>query len=112
MKSFLAITMACLGAYAQTFEVASIKPATPLGPLGTRVLRKSGPGTTDPGTYSCQGCPLSWIVSEAFHLQPHEFSPPPWMESTRFDVAAKIPPRTTREAFQTMLQNLLAEHSS
>ena len=48
------------------FEVASIKPATPLGPLGKRVLRKGGPGTTDPGTYSCQNCPVSWVVSEAF----------------------------------------------
>jgi len=109
MKTFLAIAMACLGAFGQTFEVASIKPATPLGPLGKRVLRKGGPGTTDPGTYSCQNCPVSWVVSEAFHLQPYEFSAPQWMEDTRFDVAAKIPPGTTQEAFQAMLRNLLAE---
>jgi uncharacterized protein (TIGR03435 family) len=109
MKTFLAIAMACLGAHGQTFEVASVKPATPLGPLGNRALRKGGPGTTDPGMYSCQNCPVSWIVSEAFHLQPYEFSPPDWMENTRFDVAANIPQGTTREVFQAMLQNLLAE---
>jgi uncharacterized protein (TIGR03435 family) len=31
------------------------------------------------------------------------------MEMDRFDVAAKIPPNTTREQFREMLRNLLTE---
>ena len=48
-----------------TFEVASVKPATALGPMGMQVNRKGGPGTADPGMYTCENCPVSWVLSEA-----------------------------------------------
>src|SRR5260370_39745020 len=88
-----------------TFEVASIKPATAQGPLGMRANRKGGPGTTDPGMYSCGNCPLSWVVSEAYDLQPFEYAGPYWLHISRFDLAAKLPPGTTAEAFRSRLPN-------
>src|ERR1700722_14429930 len=104
----------CLTAHGQiakpTFEVASVKPATPLGPMGMRTDRKGGPGTPDPGTYTCQNCPVFWVMSEAYdNLQPWQYAGPDWVNDLRFDFAAKVPAGTTKAAFQLMLQNLLAE---
>ena len=103
----------CLAAQGQmskpTFEVASIKPATPQGPMGMRANRKGGPGTGDPGTYTCENCPVYWVLSEAYDLQPYEYAGPDWLENIRFDFVAKVPPGTTKEAFRAMLQSLLAE---
>jgi len=109
---WIAITFLCVAAHGQTtttFEVASIKPATPLGPLGMRADRRGGPGTNDPGLYTCQNCPVEWVVSEAYDLQPWEYAGPDWLQHVRFDFAAKVPAGTTKEAFRTMLQNLLAD---
>ena len=92
-----------------TFEVASIKPATALGPMGMQANRKGGPGTADPGRYTCENCPVSWVLSEAYDLQPFQYAGPDWLHNVRFDFAAKIPAGTTKEAFRLMLQNLLAE---
>jgi uncharacterized protein (TIGR03435 family) len=92
-----------------SFEVASIKPPTPLGPMGMRANHKGGPGTGDPGTYTCENCPVSWVVSEGYSLQPYEYGGPEWLQNTRFDFVAKIPPGTTKESFHLMLQNLLAD---
>jgi uncharacterized protein (TIGR03435 family) len=109
----VAIALVCFLTRAQTpkptFEVASIKPATPLGPMGMQANRKGGPGTSDPTTYLCENCPLSWVVSKAYDVQPFEFSGPDWLESVRFDFAAKVAPGASKEAFREMLQNLLAD---
>jgi len=109
----IAIALLCFAAQGQipipTFEVASIKPATAMGPLGMRANRKGGPGTSDPGMYLCTNCPVYWVVSEAYDLQPHEYAGPGWLENARFDFAAKVPIGTTKDAFRTMLQSLLAD---
>jgi uncharacterized protein (TIGR03435 family) len=109
----IAVGLLCLAALGQTpistFEVASIKPATPQGPLGMRANRKGGPGTSDPGMYLCTNCPVSWVVSEAYDVQPFEYAGPGWLENQRFDFAAKVPVGISKEVFRTMLQNLLAD---
>ena len=102
--------LTCFIAYGQTFEAASIKPATPLGPAGMRVDRTGGPGTPDPGTYRCQNCPLSWVLTEAYHVKDFEFSAPDWVNNLRFDFAAKLPESgASKEEFRKMLQYLLVE---
>ena len=80
-----------------TFEVASIKPATALGPMGMQANRKGGPGTADPGMYTCENCPVSWVLSEAYDLQPFQYAGPDWLHNVRFDFAAKIPAGTTKK---------------
>src|SRR5580704_15741563 len=109
IAKLLPLALVCLAAQAQTsqptFEVASVKPATPLGPLGMRADRTGGPGTGDPGTYTCQNCPVEWVVSEAYDIRSYKYAGPDWLGNVRFDFAAKVPAGTTKEAFRAMLQN-------
>ena len=104
---FLFIAL-CIQTAAQTstptFEVASIKPATPLGPLGMRADRSS-----DPGMYACRNCPIFWILSEAYDLHSYDYVVPDWLHTARFDFNAKVPAGTTKEVLRVMLQNLLAD---
>jgi uncharacterized protein (TIGR03435 family) len=110
---FIAIAVFSLGLHAQphtpAFEVASIRPATPLGPLGRRADRTGGPGTRDTGMYSCRNCPISWVLAEAYDLQPFEWVAPEWMQDARFDFLAKVPPGTAKAELRIMLQTLLAD---
>ncbi|HKE25297.1 MAG TPA: TIGR03435 family protein [Bryobacteraceae bacterium] len=92
-----------------TFEVASIRPATQLGPLGMRAARNGGPGTRDPARYTCQNCPVFWVLSEAYDLQPWQYVGPDWVHNVRFDFAANVPAGTIKEDFRAMLVNLLTE---
>src|SRR5689334_11584056 len=113
MKHAILLSVLCLAARGQTpgpvFEAASIKPPTPAGPMGMAADRKGGPGTNSPGMYTCQNCPISWVLSEAYALDPWEMVAPDWLGNTRFDFAAKVPGGATKETFQAMLQNLLTE---
>jgi uncharacterized protein (TIGR03435 family) len=95
--------------HAQTFEVASIKPAPPPDPRGMTMRVDGGPGTHDPGVFLCENCSLSMLVINCYDLSFHEFSGPDWMESERFTVSAKVPEGTTKEQFRLMKQNLLVE---
>jgi uncharacterized protein (TIGR03435 family) len=100
---------ACCMAHTQTFEVASVKPATPLGPLGMRSIQSGGPGTGDTGTFSCQNCSLYWILGNAYTLHNYDYSGPDWLQTTRFDVAAKVPAGASKSDFQKMISNLLVD---
>jgi hypothetical protein len=59
--------------------------------------------------YTCGNCPLFWVLSEAYDLQPFEYAGPDWPQNARFDFAAKLPAVATKETFRKMLQNLLEE---
>jgi uncharacterized protein (TIGR03435 family) len=104
---------ACLTAYGQapspTFDVASIKPAPP--PEGGRMMMgmRGGPGTKDPGLYSCNNCNLSMLLMQAYNIKHYQLSLPSSLETERFNISAKVPDGTTKEQFRLMLQNLLAE---
>jgi uncharacterized protein (TIGR03435 family) len=95
-------------ASAQTaqFEVASVKPAPP----DARGMRcTGGPGTSDPGSLTCENYSLAFLVMMAYNLRSFQLTAPAWMDSARYDVVAKIPPGTDRRQFELMLQRLLAE---
>ena len=55
---------ATLAAVAQTpqFEVVSIKVAPPPDGRGMRVSSQGGPGSKDPGLYTCENCQISGII--------------------------------------------------
>jgi uncharacterized protein (TIGR03435 family) len=100
-------------AFGQSFEVATIKPAMPvrqrraLG-VNNRIGTKGGPGTDDPGLFTCNFCSVLDLVEEAYHLtQSYQFSPPHTQDEPRFDITAKIPVGATREQFRAMLIDLL-----
>jgi uncharacterized protein (TIGR03435 family) len=107
-KQMMRIVLAALAAGAaagQTFDVASVKPAAE----GARYSSSGGPGTGDPGRIRYQAVSLKDLIQTAFGVQPFQISGPTWMDSSRFDVSATMPPETTRERFRSMLQNLLVD---
>jgi uncharacterized protein (TIGR03435 family) len=96
-------------AYAQTqFEVASIKPSRPVsGPI--RVGSRGGPGTSDPGLFTCENCGIGMLLRQAFDLRDYQLAEQVWMRSERFNVSAKISEGATREQFRLMMQDLLID---
>jgi uncharacterized protein (TIGR03435 family) len=92
-----------------TFEVASVKPAEP-SPMGQiRVMMRGGPGSGDPGQITYSNVSLKNVLMNAYAVKGYQINGPKWLDSERFDIVAKIPKGATKEQFQLMLQNLLAE---
>ena len=53
--------------------------------------------------------PLTRILLKAYGILNYRLSGPDWLDSARFDIAARLPPRRYRgEQLAAMLQNLLA----
>lgn len=91
------------------FDAASVKPAARPGPgQGSDV--RGGPGTNDPGQIAYTRVFMSQVLRKAFGVVwDFQFSGPNWLDAEMYTINAKIPPGTTQEQFQLMLQNLLAE---
>ena len=105
------LTLAWAYAYGQaadapSFEVASVKPASP---TARSIECSGGPGTSDPGTWRCSNVPVGFLIINAYGLQPYQFTPMDRSSQDRFDITAKVPARTTKEEFQRIQQNLLVE---
>ena len=119
MRAIVPILMAiaCRGLFAQpadahsAFEVASIKPSSPPGGNGGPMLvgMTGGPGSRDPGRFTCSNCSLSNLVTQAFDIQRFQLTGPSWLDSERFDITAKIPDGATKEQFRLMQRDLLTE---
>jgi uncharacterized protein (TIGR03435 family) len=92
-----------------TFEVASVKPSEPQPSGMMRVRMSGGPGTPDPGQLTYTNVPLKNVLATAYAVNNYQISGPNWLDSERFDIVAKISQGATKEQFQQMLQNLLAE---
>jgi uncharacterized protein (TIGR03435 family) len=105
------VAAATFVAAAQTlsFEVASVKPTAPLANGAVRIMVRGGPGTSDPGQITYQGRSLKDLISSAYSVKSFQVSGPGWLDTERFDIVAKIPEGTTKEQFNVMMQNLLAE---
>ena len=118
-KAMMRIGLAFLPAFAAmaqpspeklTFEVASVKPATPPSNPGMLMIRmRGGPGTPDPGQISYSNVTQRLLLAKAYGVQDYQISGPAWLDSERYEVVAKVPKGTTEEQFKVMLQNLLAE---
>lgn len=111
MRAALALLTSCVG-FAQTagpqFDVASIKPSGPIG-NGSFVGYRGGPGTEDPGRYTCTYCYLSMVITEAYGVPYYRLAGENRLPETRFLIVATIPEGTTREQFHQMLRNMLAD---
>jgi uncharacterized protein (TIGR03435 family) len=92
-----------------TFDVASVKPAAPSVNGMIRVRMAGGPGSPDPGQINYSNVSLKNVLMSAYNVKGYQLSGPAWLDSERFDIVAKIPKGATKEQFQQMLQNLLAE---
>lgn len=92
-----------------TFEVASIKSASPQTMARLQGSVDGGPGTPAPGRIRFTDMPLKSLIMRAYNVQSFQISGPSWMDSQRFDIIAKVPDGATREDARIMLQNLLAD---
>jgi uncharacterized protein (TIGR03435 family) len=91
------------------FEVASVKPAAPPTEGRFRIGMSGGPGSADPGQLTYTNVTLKNVLMNAYGVKGYQISGPSWLDSERYDIAAKIPQGTTKEQFMLMLQNLLDE---
>jgi uncharacterized protein (TIGR03435 family) len=90
-----------------SFEVASVKRS------GSESVRMSngGPGTKDPERFTFSRAGLRDLIYRAYAVDdPYaQISGPGWIDTEEYDIAVKIPTGTTKEQFQQMLRNMLAE---
>jgi uncharacterized protein (TIGR03435 family) len=94
------------------FEVASVKPSPPPDGRGRTVGCIGGPGNGDPGLLTCRDMNLANLVSTAYKLSYYyQLSAPDWMKDpfATFDVNARVPEGATKDDFNVMMQNLLAD---
>ena len=91
------------------FDAATLKADD--GPLvfGVSAVMKGGPGTSDPGRVTITQRPLNTLIWDAYGLGLDRIYGPGWMAEQRYSINATMPPATTHEEFQQMLQTLLEE---
>jgi uncharacterized protein (TIGR03435 family) len=99
---FLIARLACT----QSFVVATLKTA---GSNPARMEATGGPGTKSPGRYICTHCPLMFLIRSAYGVPAARVTGPSWIDTALYDVAATLPPASTKDQFGRMLQSLLAE---
>ncbi|MBZ5621835.1 MAG: TIGR03435 family protein [Acidobacteriia bacterium] len=96
-----------------SFEVASVKPAPPPTEGRLMIRMGGGPGDqSDPGRINWENVSLRDILRAAYGVRDYQISGPDWMNSTRFNIVATLPPQTTREQVALMWQTLLKERFS
>lgn len=86
------------------FEVASIKPAPPQE-MGRVSIHRS----TDKGRLNYSNVSFIDLITDAYRVQPRQVSGPEWLDSVRFDIAAKLPAGAEEDQIPEMLQALLKE---
>src|ERR1039458_4394329 len=94
------------------FEVASVKatgtPATE--PMFCIVPCVSGERQTVVGSrVDIRYTSLQTLLLTAYRIKSNQLSGPDWMQSQRFDIAAKLPGGVSKDRVPEMLQALLAE---
>ncbi len=92
-----------------TFEVASVKAADLPGGGPMMMGMRGGPGTSDPGQATFSNVTQRLLLAKAYGVQDYQISGPGWLDTERYQIVVKVPKGTTKEQFQVMLQNLLAE---
>src|SRR5579872_4607931 len=73
------------------FEVVSLKVSSAIGlPAGAIGGRRGGPGTSDPGQISLNAVTMQALLLSAFGVQRYQITGPSWLDSTRYDIVAKV----------------------
>jgi uncharacterized protein (TIGR03435 family) len=118
-EAIWSLLVCCGSAVSQTpgavpaFEVASVKVAVPFG-SPTLKLMHGGPGTSDPTRFTYSRANLANLVMLAFGVRLDQITGPDWVKDsadsrTLYAIDAVVPPNTSKEQFDRMLQALLAE---
>ena len=73
------------------------------------VAMKGGPGAGDPGQITWTGVPMRATLLRAYDIKNYQLVAPKWVDTERYDIAAKIPAGANQEQFRAMLRHLLQE---
>jgi uncharacterized protein (TIGR03435 family) len=111
VRAIIPVTMLALGgtAFAQSFEVASVKPsARTVGPDYNNQI------SIGPGGFKGRNVTLKRLIEEAYGVQPHQVSGPKWLAENEYDVEAKAGSQAAGdqamvEQVRLMLRPLLAD---
>jgi uncharacterized protein (TIGR03435 family) len=91
------------------FEVASVRPAAPLGKDELPATR-GGPGSSDPERITYRAIALRDLIMEVYGIGLLQLSVPDQFRfRLRYDILAKIPRGTTKEQLNMMVQKLLVD---
>jgi len=115
LAAFCSITVFASGfasaAEGPTFDVASVKLTGP--EVQEPYTITGGPGTNDPGRFRAPRIGMSGLLARAFDVSQDQIAGPAWLRDfaamNSYTIVATMPPDTTKEQFQKMLQNLLVE---
>lgn len=108
MRTVLALLL-CSVAFAQEFEVASIKTATTLQNGAVFIGgSRGGPGSSDPTHINWSSTTLFQILQTAYDVKNYQIEGPDWLRSERYDIAVVVPEGATKEQVAIMWRNLLA----
>jgi uncharacterized protein (TIGR03435 family) len=94
-------------AFAQEFEVVSVKPS--------KSLSNGSSTNSNQGRYTATNASLRNVIVEAFGLRDYQVEGPEWLRSERYDVAATFPEALPRDrekyraGLQAMLQKMLLD---
>ena len=87
----------------QSFEVADVHPSPRATALPFRVFSYGG-------RYEIDNATMVDLIRTAYTVDEYKIlGGPNWIEYDRFDIIAKVPPNTGREALKPMLRALLTE---
>jgi uncharacterized protein (TIGR03435 family) len=93
------------------FEVASIKPSTPITPEMVKAGKLHAGMKIDGARVDIGNFTLQQLITKAYDVKSYQVQGLPWMIplAQRFDVIANLPAGATKEQVPQMLQALLAE---
>ena len=112
MRQLWMIAMIAAGCLAQdgpTFEAVSIKPANIEAGGGFSMWLRGGPVFNDPARIDYHNVSLSDLIGKAYGVELYQTVGPDWLGTERYLIAGTLLPESTREQFQAMLRNLLAD---
>lgn len=97
----IALLLASATLFAQSFEVASVKPAA--ASAGQPSMSEDG------AQFVYSGVPLIVLVMRAYRVKYRQIVGPEWLGTERYDVVAKLPEGVSKDEIPRMLQSLLTE---
>ena len=113
----ICLALTALAAFAQTkpaFEVATVKPSAPPDMAKLRAAAQGGGKMpfgpkVDSSHAEYTFMDLKSPIALAYGVRPGQIAGPDWMESTAFDIVAKLPDGASKDDAPKMLQTLLEE---
>jgi uncharacterized protein (TIGR03435 family) len=93
---------------APAFEAASVKVSPPT-PNGYSAWLRGGPNSPTPAKIDYHNASMTMLVAKAYGVPTYLITGPDWLNTEKYEIAARLAPDTTPAQFQAMLRALLAE---